>query len=121
MSATKSDFFEDIAVAMDSWVEATSGALSKPNADLVWVEDEAPYRNIQQMLAGNRAADDDLKQVLAECLRGFAVSILTALDGGTALAEKGRLYLVDADGHKLGEGLHGDFVNHLLDTGRLRS
>jgi len=41
------------------------------------------------------------------------------MDGGTALAEKGRLYVVDEHGRRIGEGLHEDFVRYLMDTGRL--
>lgn len=120
MRVTKSDLFEDIATSMDSWTEAVSDALTKPGADLMWVEQQEPYQKLQRALAAAGVDGSDLKKVLAECLRGFAVSILTAVDGGTALAEKGRVYLVDGDGNNLGEGLHDDFVSHLLDTGRLQ-
>ena len=117
---TKSDLFEDIAASMDTWIEATSDALTTPGADLTWVEEQAPYQRLQHALTNAPLQEDDIKKVLAECLRGFAVSILTAVDGGTALAEKGRVYLVDGAGKSLGEGLHDDFVSHLLNTGRLK-
>lgn len=120
MRVTKSDLFEDIAESIDSWTEAASDALTKPDADLIWVDEQEPYQRLQRALAAAGVDGDDLRKVLAECLRGFAVSILTAVDGGTALAEKGRVYLVDGDGNNLGEGLHDDFVSHLLDTGRLQ-
>lgn len=120
MRVTKSDLFEDIAVSMDSWVVAASEALIKPEPDLVWVEEPELYQRLQRTLATAGVDANDLRKVFAECLRGFAVSILTSVDGGTALAEKGRVYLVDEDGDRLGEGLHDDFVSHLLDTGRLR-
>jgi len=55
--------------------------------------------------------------MLSECLRGFSVTLLTALDGGTAPAEKGRIYVVDEEDTRLSEGLHDDFVGHLFDTG----
>lgn len=120
MRVTKSDLFEDIAVSMDSWTDAASDALTKPGADLIWVEEQETCQKLQRALIAAGVDGDDLKKVFAECLRGFAVSILTAVDGGTALAEKGRGYLVDGDGNNLGEGLHDDFVSHLLDTGRLQ-
>jgi len=119
MCATKSDLFEDIAISMDSWAQAVSDAMIEPNTDLVWVEEQNIYRKFQCAFAGTDITRDDIKKVLAECLRGFAVSILTAIDGGTALSEKGRLYLVDEDGNRLGEGLHDDFMSHLLNTKRL--
>jgi hypothetical protein len=120
MTVTKLDLFEDVAVAMESWTDAASDALTGPEADLNWAEEQEPYRRIQRALAQSDVHPDDVRTVLAECLRGFAVSMLTALDGGTALSEKGRIYLVDKDGGKLGEGLHDDFVGYLLDTGRLK-
>jgi hypothetical protein len=49
----------------------------------------------------------------------FRRVVADALDGGTSLAEKGRLYVVDERGNRLGEGLHEDFVGYLLETGRL--
>lgn len=116
----ESDFFEDIAVSMESWVKAAGDALTKPETDLVWVEEQEPYRNLQRALAAAGVNGDDLKKVFAECLRGFAVSILTSIDGGTALAEKGRVHLVDEDGNNLGESLHDGFVGYLLESGRLR-
>lgn len=120
MRVTKSDLFEDIAVSMDSWTEAVADALTKPSANLVWAESQEPYQRLQHAFASASVDGEDIKAVLTECLRGFAISILTAMDGGTALAEKGRIYLVDEDDERLGEGLHDDFVSHLLDTGRLQ-
>ncbi|WP_418646897.1 hypothetical protein ACNQFN_15115 [Thauera butanivorans] len=117
---TKLDFFEDIAMSIDYWSEATSDALTKPDADLIWVDEQELYHRLQKLFANSGVNGDDLKEVLAECLRGFAISVLTAIDGGTALAEKGRVYVVDGDGNSLGEGLHDDFVSHLLNTGRLK-
>ncbi|MDP2229085.1 MAG: hypothetical protein Q8J78_16595 [Moraxellaceae bacterium] len=120
MKNNKCEFFEDIAESMEYWGEAVSDALEKSDADLSWVEEKEPYQRIQHALSNSGVSGDDLKQVLSECLRGFAVSILTSIDGGTTLAEKGRIYLVDADGKSLGDGLHDAFVRHLLDTGRLK-
>jgi uncharacterized membrane protein len=60
-----------------------------------------------------------MEDVLSECFRGLLVSMLTALDGGTALAENGRIYLVNERGEKLGAALHEDFVAFLMETGRL--
>lgn len=120
MRVTKTDFFEDIAVSMEHWTKVASVALTNPHAELEWVEEQEPYRRIQQALENSGVAIEDVAKVFSECLRGFSVTLLTALDGGTALAEKGRLYVVDEEDTRLGEGLHDDFVGHLFDTGRLR-
>lgn len=46
-------------------------------------------------------------------------SALVTLDGGSASAEVGRVYLVDEDGAHAPDGLHEFFVDHLFDSGRL--
>jgi len=120
MSVTKLDLFEDIAVSMESWTSTASKALTDPHVTLEWVEEQEPYRKLQQALKNSNVESEDVAKIFSECFRGFAVSLLTALDGGTALSEKGRLYVVDEEDTPLGEGLHDDFVGYLLDTGRLR-
>ncbi|WP_041942854.1 hypothetical protein [Variovorax paradoxus] len=119
MNVTKIDLFEDIAVSMEFWTKSASKALTDRHANLGWVEEEEPYKKIQEALMDSGVNELDVAKVFSELFRGFAVSFLTALDGGTALAEKGRIYVVDENDVRLGEGLHQDFVGHLLDTGRL--
>lgn len=116
---TKFDLFEDMAVALESWTNAAAEAVTNQRADLQWVDTEEPYKKLQMALASSEVEASSVKLVFAECLRGFATSLFTALDGGTALAEKGRIYLVDENGRMLGEGLHEDFVAYLIKSGRL--
>ena len=52
-------------------------------------------------------------------MRGLLHSVLVTIDGGSRSAGIGRVSLVDADGRCAGEGLHEQFVDHLLRTGRL--
>ena len=40
-------------------------------------------------------------------------------NGGTPLAEKGRVYLTDEFGGRLGDGLHDEFVSYLIESGKL--
>lgn len=117
--AKKVDLFEDIATAMESWTAAASDALTNEDSDLTWVESSEPYQQIRQALVAGGVSSETVAKVLSECLRGFGASVFVALDGGTRLAETGRLYLVDDNGNRLGEGLHDDFVGYLLETGRL--
>ena len=119
LMATKDDLFEDMARALEAWTTAASEALTDPQSDLVGVDDEKPYREIQHALVAAGVPRETLAKVLSECFRGLGHSFLVALDGGTALAEKGRLYVVDEHGSRVGEGLHDDFVGYLIDTGRL--
>jgi hypothetical protein len=113
------DLFEDIATAMDLWVRTAALALSDKSADLQWTETDAPYRVLQDAIGRADVDPGAINAVFQEVLRGFAVSFFTCLDGGTALAEKGRIYVTDEAGRRLGEGLHSAFVGHLMDTNRL--
>ncbi len=113
------DLFEDIAISMDVWARTAAQALTDKSADLQWAESEAPYRTLQIAIDRAGLDPDVITAVFQEVLRGFAVSFFTCLDGGTALAEKGRVYLTDETGRRLGEGLHAAFVGHLMDTHRL--
>jgi hypothetical protein len=112
---TKSDFFNDISVAIESWQKAGTEALTNPNTDLMWANNPDLYRKMQLQFMEAGIDSRDVEMVLGECLRGFANSMLTLIDGGTALAEQGRIYLVDEKGRKLGEGLHDDFASFLLE------
>lgn len=116
---TQQDLFEDIATAMDLWVSTAVQALSDKSADLHWTETDAPYRTLQAAIGRADVDPGAISTVFQEVLRGFAVSFFTCLDGGTALAEKGRIYVTDETGRRLGEGLHLAFVGHLMDTNRL--
>ena len=117
--ADKNDVFEDIANALESWIKSVTEALIKEDADLIWTDNESSFKNLQEILSKGGADRSDVEQVFSECLSGLAVSFLTMLDGGTALAEKGRIYLVDEEGNRLGEGLHDEFLGYLIETGRL--
>ena len=116
---TKTDVFEDMAVALDSWTNAASKAVIAQPGDREWVDSEEPYNELQKALERGGVDVTTVKQVFSECLRGFAISLLTIIDGGAASAEKGRIYLMDEHGRKLGEGLHDEFAAYLIKTGRL--
>ncbi|MCO5356069.1 hypothetical protein [Acidovorax kalamii] len=117
--ATKEQLFDDVSVALDGWVSGMTDSLTNTEAPLEWVDDVRPYRVISEALTAANVDPQAVRAVLREGLRGFAHTIFVALDGGTHLAEHGRLYVVDADGKSIGEGLHESFVDHLLDSGRL--
>lgn len=117
---TKHDFFEDISTALEDWTRETVESITNPNADLQWTESPEPYRALQEAISSSGLDPSIAHQVFAECFRGFAVSILTIIDGGTSSAEKGRVHLVDSNQTSLGEELHQDFVGYLLDTGKMK-
>lgn len=118
--ATKQDFFEDMATALDSWSSSSALALADPDADLTWTDQAGAFMRLRTALREAGVCETEIANVLSECLRGLAVSFFTILDGGTKLAEDGRIYIVDQDGNRLGEGLHDEFVSYLIESGRMR-
>lgn len=117
--ATKEHLFEDVSQALDTWVSTATDSLTKQDAQLAWTDDAAPYRAISEALTSAGVASDAVRAVLSESMRGLAHSIFVVLDGGTSLAEHGRLHVVDEQRQSIGEGLHEGFVAHLLRSGRL--
>jgi len=113
-------FLEELARYFQYWVKHSSEAITQENVDLIWTDNPDSFKNIQKALAQNRITKTDVENVFSECLQGFAVSFLTIIDGGTALAQETRLHIVDENGKSLGEGLHELFIGHLLDTGRMK-
>lgn len=108
--------FEDLAVTRDHAAKSAASVLSGEIP--MWV-------NNVEALELLRAALHTPEQVAAfaatvELLVDTALhSVLVTLDGGSASAEVGRVYLVDEDGAHAPDGLHEFFVDHLFDSGRL--
>ena len=117
--SSKQAMFEDIAEAVDSWSSASASALARIDADTTWIDDQDSLTSLRTALLEAEVLESDVEKIMSECLRGLAVSFLTIFDGGTKLAECGRIYVVDENGDRLGEGLHDDFVSYLLDSGRM--
>ena len=117
--ATKEHLFEDVSRALDTWVSTVTDSLTRKDAQLAWADDAVPYRAISEALTTAGVAPEAVRAVLSESMRGLAHSIFVALDGGTSLAEHGRLHVVDEQGESIGEGLHEGFVTHLVGSGRL--
>lgn len=115
----KEDFFEDMADTLEGWIKTSSEAMTDESAGLIWTDNEEPFKRLQTVLLKSSAGESDVEQVLSECLRALAISFLVILDGGTPLADKSRVFVVNEDGRHLGEGLHDAFVSYLLETGRL--
>jgi hypothetical protein len=115
----KNDVFEDFMGAMDFWTSAVTDALLSRDADLRWVDDRGPFDRVARALAAGHVDDADVRAIISECLVGYANSLLTVIDGGSASAEIVRVHLVDSAGRSLGEGLHEYFMQYLLDAGRI--
>lgn len=109
-------FLEDLARAMESWVDSVCTAVDSPAEAGTWSENVEVYRRLNQSLDGRT---DDLRIVLAEAMTGLLHSVLVTMDGGSAGAEIGRVYPADAEGRVLADGLHELFYEHLLESGRM--
>jgi hypothetical protein len=67
--------------------------------------------------ANELAAGQSPQTVVVDSLRGLAHSLLVVIDGGTKLSDDGRVvWLTDADGRTIGEGLNETLPN-LYDEG----
>ncbi|WP_426337577.1 hypothetical protein ACN9MY_15030 [Pseudoduganella sp. R-31] len=115
--SNKMDFFEDLSESLDYWVGTTVTSITDETADLVWVRNEAAFKRLQNLLV-DKGISEDVESVLKECVQGLAHSFLCILDGATQMSSKGRIYLVDAHGSSLGEGLHEEFEEFLYDKGK---
>lgn len=115
----QTDFFEEVAKSLDYWIREGAKVTTKENADLGWTDHPASFLAVQKAIVQKRVSEDDVRAVLTDILSGFVVSFLTILDGGTSLAEKQRIMLVDEKGEVLGEELHQEFINYLFQTGRM--
>lgn len=117
---SKADIFEDTALALESWTKAATSGLTAADADLIWTNEEESFVKIRTALTAHGVEASAVQKMLEECFRGLAVTFFTMLDGGTSSAGKGRVYLVDERGNRLGEGLHDEFVSYLIATGRMK-
>jgi hypothetical protein len=86
----------------------------RPEAELIAYENPDAIRRLAGIL---READaiDAFVYAVRESLETYAHSLLVAIDGGTALAEKGLIDLVDEEGNSRGDGLHEEMFGFLDD------
>jgi hypothetical protein len=111
-------FFEDLAGTIDRTTADVARALRNP---------ESPQWEAQEELATLRTALTSpeqrraLETVVNEALRVLTHSILVTLDGGTEYADTyGTPQVLDREGRPFGDALHELFVDHLVESGRLR-
>lgn len=116
----RDDLFEDLAKILEYWTDTAASTLVHEGDDLIWVNEPSAFRQVQAALTKSSIPRECVEQVFSEVIRGVLHSVLTSIDGGTALAEKGLMKLVNEGGESLGECLHEDFSLHLMDTGRFK-
>jgi hypothetical protein len=111
----KIDFLDNVASSLESWTESATNSLTNPNENLIWIDNDEPFKRIQKILLSNGIPREVIHDIFYECLKGYTHSLLCILDGATELSDKGRIYLVDEEGNKLGDGLHEQFIDYLFD------
>jgi hypothetical protein len=115
---TKIDFFDDLSDSLTYWTKVGTSSITDPAADLMWVDNKAPFERLQNALA-DQGLEEDVKQIFRQCMQGLAHSFLCILDGATKMSENGRAYLVDSRNNMLGEALHEGFMGFLYDQGQV--
>lgn len=115
----KSDFYDDLVSILDSWINASTDALANESANLIWTDQPECFERVRSALKQSEISHDDLEQIFREVIVGVLISTLTTFDGGTALAQKGSVRLVDESGQMLSNDLHNEFASYLIETGRL--
>jgi hypothetical protein len=117
---TLAPFLEDLARQLDSWLDASTTALSDPYSTVVWAEQPAAFQIVAQAI-DTPLRQQALRAALSEILRGQIHSLLVTFDGGTALAETTTLPILDNRSRSFPTNLHELFISHLGDTGRIPS
>ena len=116
---TKKELFEDLAGVYDSWMSVARDSVSDSEAQLKWVDEPEAFLKLREVLIESKSILH-FEQAISEIIQGVLHSTLVVSDGGTKLAEKTNLRIIDDDGQVLPRNLHEEFVSYLLETGRLK-
>ena len=116
---TKQGLFEDLATIYDYWKSVSSESVSNSEANLKWADEPEAFLKLREVLNESNSMPE-FEQVVSEVIQGVLHSTLVVFDGGTKLAEKTNLKIVDDDGQVLPRNLHEEFISYLLETGRLK-
>jgi hypothetical protein len=105
-------FLRELAEHCAYWTEAVVEPASDPAASPEWTEHAGAYERLSQTVR-EAGAVDDLRAVVAEAVAGVVHSVLVTLDGGTALAGRTTLSVMDENGRVFDGHLHELFAEHL--------
>ena len=100
-------------------MSAAMESASSSEANLRWTDEPEAFIKLGEVLRDTNTLPH-FEQAISELLRGVLHSSLVVLDGGTKLAERTNLSIVDDMGHTLPKNLHEEFVSYLFETGRLK-
>jgi hypothetical protein len=114
MTKLRTLFFRDLAQSVGSWTTTGAKRLKDPKALLGPTDDAKAVARVRDALAAAGIEQTTIEAALFGVMEGLAHSFLVMLDGGTALANVERVYLVDSKDRRLGEGLHELFFEYLI-------
>lgn len=63
-------FFEDLATALDSWVNTAVESVTDPEKSLRWADKPESFLVLQEAFAQSGVSKDAVRQVFFECLQG---------------------------------------------------
>jgi hypothetical protein len=116
---TEKELFEELASIYDHWLSVANKSTSDQEANLSWTDTPEAFLKLGELLKAE-SSQQDFEQVISELIQGVLNSTLVVFDGGTKLAEKTNLNIVDDSGQSLPKNLHEEFVSYLMETGRLK-
>jgi hypothetical protein len=117
MTELQRAFFEDLAVIEDQAKGSVREVLAGPEIP-VWVEAVDAVATLRAVLT-TRDQVDAMAAFVQERVHTALHLALVAIDGASAGAAIGRVYLTDEHGRSLSDDLAQDYVEYLLDTGRM--
>lgn len=98
-------FLKEIADSVLHWKSTALAALQPEAIDPTWAMYPDAFRQIASLLRED-SSRDAIEKVLNDVLLGFAHSMLVTLDGGSELADRVRLTIIDQYGNVLSNNLH---------------
>lgn len=112
-------FFEDLASALQQWSRYGAEALTSKEDSASWMIHPDAAMSLRNRLLAAGVTQKEVEHVLSEVLYAFAHSVLSIIDGATAMSEAVRIRLTTPGGVSIGEGLHELFLRYLKDSDRV--
>ena len=116
MNDVKNRMFADMAQCIEDLSLHFSDASLRTSEPTTQLESDESFLRMSAALVTAGIPPLELKRLLGRMFRLQAHSFLVMLDGGSQLADQGRVFLKDDLGESVGEGLHEAFYDFLDDA-----
>ena len=91
---TEKELFEDLASIYDSWMSVARDSVSDSKVNLKWADEPEAFIKLREVLIESESIPH-FEQAISEIIQGVLHSTLVVFDGGTKLAEKTNLKIID--------------------------